>query len=315
MNRHSKYVMLIKIDGKRDHEWNEAFAQTIPDLEIRIWPFINDPSEIDFALLWHPPEDLFRSIQNLKVIFSVGAGVDHLTQCTTLPSKIPIIRMIDPSLKKGVAEYVLYHVLRIQRRMNDYMKHQLEKQWQRLDHQEASQISVGIMGVGEIGLAVALQLVALGYKVCGWSQTSKVFDSIDTYVGLNDLPSFLASANILVIVLPLTSSTRDIINADKLLMLPRGSHLINVGRGGLIVEDELLAFIKSGHIASAALDVFKSEPLRESHEFWINDNIFITPHIAGVTNPLTAVKFILSNIARFKLGVKMIGEVNIEDYR
>ena len=315
MNNYSKYVILIKIDGERDYEWKEVFSRTIPEFEIRIWPFINDPSEIDFALLWNPPEDLFKTIQKLKIIFSVGAGLDHLTQCPTLPSKVPIIRMIDPSLTKGVIEYVLYHILRIQRRMDDYTKLKLKKHWKRLDHQQSFEICVGIMGVGEIGAAVALNLVSLGYKVCGWSKTNKVFEGVDSYVGLSELSRFLASVNILIIVLPLTSATRNIINSDKLLMLPRGSHLINVGRGGLIIEDHLLALIKSGHIASAALDVFENEPLPESHEFWINDNIFITPHIAGQTNPVTAAKFIISNIEKFKLGINMIGEVDLEDYR
>ena len=315
MNNQSNDVMLVKISPNRNPEWVSAFKEVLPDLEIRVWPCVGDPNEINLALLWDPPDELFSTVQNLDVIFSVGAGVDHLIGCATIPTNVTIVRMIDADLTAGMVEYVLYHVLRIHRNMDSYIEQNLKRQWVVLPHKPANELCVGIMGVGELGSAVATSLHTLGYHVQGWSRTPKLFPGIQSFFGMSQLPSFLAETNVLVVLLPLTSATTGIINLDRLMELPLGSYVVNPGRGLLIVEDDLLLALKLGHISGAALDVFGNEPLPVTHKFWTNEKVFVTPHIASLTNPATAAVSIAKNIKRRKEGATMKGLIDIEDYR
>jgi glyoxylate/hydroxypyruvate reductase A len=315
MNNQSKDVMLVKISPNRDPEWVSAFKEVLPDLEIRVWPFVGDPKEINLALLWDPPDELFSTVGGLDVIFSVGAGVDHLIECSEIPTDVPIVRMIDVDLTAGMVEYILYHVLRIHRNMDSYFEQNLKRQWAVLPYKPANELCVGIMGVGELGSAVASSLHTLGYQVQGWSRTPKSLPGIQSLFGISQLSSFLAETNILVILLPLTNATTGIISLDRLMELPLGSYVINAGRGLLIVEDDLLLALELGHISGAALDVFGNEPLPVTHKFWTNEKVFVTPHIASLTNPATAVASIAKNIKRHKEGATMKGLIDINDYR
>lgn len=312
---YSRDVMLIHVSQDRNAEWASALAKALPGLEIRVWPEVGDPNEISLTLIWKPPTELFSMVRKIDVIFSIGAGVDHLIRCPTIPEDVPIVRMIDAQLTAGMVEYVLYHVLRIHRNMDRYIKQKREGTWGVLPYKPASEICVGVMGMGELGSAVSTSLSALGYRVQGWSRTLKLLPDVQSFVGMNELSSFLEGTNILVLLLPLTNATKGIIDLDRLMELPIGSHVVNPGRGLLIVENDLLTALRVGRIAGVALDVFPEEPLPSTHQFWKHENVFVTPHIASLTNPVTAAQSIADNIKRRQEGKVMRGVVDIENYR
>ena len=314
MKNNFKDVILVHVSQDRDAEWAAALSRVLPEADIRVWPDIGDPNEIIIALLWKPPPELFSIVLELEVIFSIGAGVDQLMQCSTIPTDIPIVLMIDAQLTSGMVEYVFYHVLRIHRNMDSYMQQQHERNWTALPYKPSSEVCVGVMGMGELGSAVANHLSDLGYRVQGWSRGLKSLQGIHSFFGISQLCSFLATTNILVLLLPLTSATRGIISLDRLMELPEGAHVINPGRGSLIVENELSLALKDAHIAGAALDVFSEEPLPLSHQFWGHEKVFITPHIASLTNPATAASSIAQNIKRAQEGKVMIGLIDTKDY-
>nr|ADI22162.1 phosphoglycerate dehydrogenase and related dehydrogenases [uncultured gamma proteobacterium HF0200_24F15] len=314
MKSGSADVLLLKSDIDCSTQWVSAFAKAMPDLEVRVWPDVGKTNEINLALLWHPPPELFKSLNNLEVIFSAGAGIDHLIDCPTLPTDVPIVRMIDPALTAGMVEYVLFHVIRFHRRMDLYEQQQRRHLWNVLPQCQSEDICVGLMGMGILGAAVANALCFMGYEVRGWSRTEKVLHGVTSFVGPSDLSSFLESSQILVLLLPLTSSTMRIIDARRLGELPEGACVINAGRGNLIVEEDLLDALNSGHISAAALDVFEVEPMLRDHPNWENRRIFVTPHIASITYPHSAATAITRNIERYREGIEMEGLVEVTDY-
>ena len=306
-----KPVLLVKRDLDIP-TWVQALNQQMPALEVRIWPELGDPSEIEFALLWMPPPELFTQLSNLEVIFSVGAGIDHLLACPSLPRNIPIVRMVEPGLTSGMVEYVLYNVLRFHRGMDRYDAQQRAAHWSVLPQISAEARSIGIMGLGMIGQAVAELLVTMGFKVHGWSQTRKVLPGVNSYVGEAERNAFLQNTEILVAVLPSTLATVGLIDARLLARLPRGAFLINVGRGDLIREGDLLHALDREHLAGAALDVFSQEPLPVGHPFWRHPRVSITPHVASITQADTAVAHVVTNIGRWQAGQTLSHVVDLE---
>ena len=306
-----KPVLLVK----RDLDvatWVQALNQQMPALEVRIWPELGDPSEIQFALLWMPPPELFTQLPNLEVIFSVGAGIDHLVACPSLPRNIPIVRMVDPGLTSGMVEYVLYNVLRFHRGMDRYDAQQRAAHWSALPQISAEARAIGIMGLGIIGQAVAELLVTMGFKVHGWSQTPKVLKGVKSCVGEAERDAFLQNTEILVALLPSTVATVGLIDARFLTQLPRGAFLINAGRGDLIREGDLLDALDRGHLAAAALDVFSQEPLPVGHPFWRHPRVSITPHVASTTQADTAVGHVVTNIGRWQAGQPLGNVADLE---
>ena len=295
-------ALLLKIDEHRVEAWTAALADALPEMRIRIWPDIEDPNEIRYALLWKPPATLFEGLESLEVIFSVGAGFDHLLACPTLPAGIPVIRMVEPELTAGMVEYVVFNVLRYHRRMDQYQRFQEQRVWQVLDQIPAHDTTVGIMGLGVMGAASARVLACMNYRLLGWSRTGKTIPGLQSFVGTEELGQFLAETRILVILLPLSRDTRKLIDRDVLWQLPRGAFLINAGRGELVNQPDLIEALDSGQIAGAALDVFDDEPLPAEHRFWHHPMVVLTPHIASLTNPPTAVEFVAENIERHRAG-------------
>ena len=295
-------ALLLKIDEHRVEAWTAALADALPEMRIRIWPDIEDPNEIRYALLWKPPATLFEGLESLEVIFSVGAGFDHLLACPTLPAGIPVIRMVEPELTAGMVEYVVFNVLRYHRRMDQYQRFQEQRVWQVLDQIPAHDTTVGIMGLGVMGAASARVLACMNYRLLGWSRTGKTIPGLQSFVGTEELGQFLAQTRILVILLPLSRDTRKLIDRDVLWQLPRGAFLINAGRGELVNQPDLIEALDNGQIAGAALDVFDDEPLPAEHRFWHHPMVVLTPHIASLTNPPTAVEFVAENIERHRAG-------------
>jgi glyoxylate/hydroxypyruvate reductase A len=291
--------------------WRAQLTRLTSELEVRVWPELGDPAEIDYALVWRPEPGFLASLPNLKLILSLGAGVDHLLGDPQLPRHIPIVRLVDPHMTDAMSEYVILQVLRLHRRDLDYRAQQEAGIWRELDQQNAVDRRVGILGLGELGLDAAKKLRALGFDVAGWSRSEKNLAGIKSYAGPAGLPLLLARSEILVCLLPLTSETQGIMNASALSLLPRGAALVNAARGAHLVEADLLMALASGQVSAAVLDVFREEPLPADHPFWHHPRVVVTPHVAAFTNPTTAAPIILDNIRRFEEGRPLLNLVDL----
>tara|TARA_B100000686_G_scaffold117389_1_gene124609 strand:+ start:7927 stop:8871 length:945 start_codon:yes stop_codon:yes gene_type:complete len=296
-----KAIMLLKTDT-RDKIWDDAFAQAMPELEVRLWPDTGNPSEINCALLWGPPPELFDGLDNLEVIFSIGAGVDSLLSCPTLPVHLPIVRMVEPELTAGMVEFCLFHVLRFHRLMPVFEANRVERHWEELTQAPASEITVGVMGLGALGMALTRQLTALRYQVIGYRRGFGEVDGLEVFHGKVQLEAFMRRSEILVALMPSTQETRGLINSKTLSWLPPGAYVINAGRGDLINERDLVSALDEGSLAGAALDVFETEPLPQDSALWTHDKVYLTPHIASITHPPTACRYIADAISDFRQG-------------
>jgi len=290
--------------------WRSQLTRLTQRLDIRVWPEIGDPAEIDYALVWRPEPGFLASLPSLKLILSLGAGVDHLLGDPRLPRHLPIVRLVDPHMTNAMSEFVVLQVLRLHRRDLDYRAQQQAGVWRELDQPNAAGRRVGILGLGELGQDAAKKLKALGFDVAGWSRSEKAVAGVGSYAGAAGLPLLLGRSEILVCLLPLTAETEGILNARTLALLPRGAALVNVARGAHLVEEDLLAALASGQISAAVLDVFRDEPLPAGHPFWHHPCVVVTPHVAAFTNPSTAAPIILDNIRRFEEGLPLLNRVD-----
>ncbi|MFV3126269.1 2-hydroxyacid dehydrogenase [Niveispirillum sp. KHB5.9] len=303
-------VMLFACFHVDTQAWKAALAAADPGLEIRVWPDIGDPAEIDYAFVWKQPKGVLDGLPNLKAVFSLGAGVEHVLLDDSLPAHLPLVRMVDPTLVSSMVEFVVMRVLHYHRHMPTYEQQQREGLWKPLSQTLASDRRVAILGLGELGAASARALTGFGFDVLGWSRTAKDIAGIRCFHGPDGLEAMLAQADILVCLLPLTDQTRGILNRRTLSLLPAGAFLINAARGGHLVEDDLIPLLDGGRLAGATLDVFATEPLPTDHPFWTHSAITILPHTAALTHPGTASRIITANIARHRTGK---GLVNVVD--
>lgn len=290
--------------------WIAALGKELPGLEIHVWPDHGDADEVEFAVIWGPYAREMKQFPNLKAMLSLGAGVDHILDQVDRPPNVPVVRLIDSGLRTGMIEYVLYNVLRYHRRMPDYAQQQNKALWIERSQSVPSERRVGILGLGEIGLACAEALNRLGFDVIGWSRSKKEILNVGCFYGDESLKPFLSQSHILICLLPLTPETQGILNKVTLAALPAGSYLINVGRGGHLMEGDLLDALNNGHIAGATLDVFREEPLGKDNPFWHHPNVTVTPHIAALTLPQTAAPVIANIIKRVRAGRKVPGMVD-----
>ena len=302
-------TLLYKGPAARGECWQTAMAKALPEVNWLTWPDVPDDSAVDGIITWTLPENALSRFTNLKAIFSVGAGVDQFSPAS-LSSDIKLVRMVDPAIAQQMKTYVAYAVLMLHRQHLDYAQEQQRKTWSPLPVALPHECTVGILGLGNLGNEVATMLSGLGFTVRGWSRSAKNLPKITTFHGEESLPAFLSGCHVLVCLLPLTEQTRGILNHDTLSALPAGASLINTGRGGPLVEKDLLALLDNGHLNYAVLDVFEQEPLPESHPFWAHPKIHITPHIASSTSNDTAALQLVANIKRWLNDEAMEGEVD-----
>ncbi len=289
--------------------WRRELCARMPGLELRIWPEVGDPAEIDLALVWRaPPGELARYL-NLKAILSLGAGIEGLIADPTVPD-VPIARMVDPSLTRTMTEYVLLAVLRHHREFDRFEREQRARRWAYRFPPQASERRVGIMGLGELGAAVARELVAHGFAVFGWSRTPKAQAGVTSYAGRSELHAFLHQADILVCLLPLTAETRGLLDAETFASLPHGAAVINVARGAHLVEADLIAALDGDHLGGATLDVFQTEPLPSESPLWSHPKVLVTPHVASYSLPATAADGVVENIRRARAGQPLRHQVD-----
>ena len=302
-------TFLYKADPARGEQWARLFAQKAPELEFRLWPDLGDAAAIRYLAAWQPPEDPARTLPNLEVVFSVGAGIDQF-DLSGVPAHVPVVRMIEPGIVEGMVEYVTQAVLTIHRDLFDYAQRQQQREWHEMPVRAAASRRVGVLGLGVLGTAVLERLRLFGFPCAGWSRSPRTLDGIDCYAGNETLDAFLARTDVLVCLLPLTDATRGLLDAKLFAALPEGASIVNVGRGPQLNQDDLLAALASGRLRNAILDVTDPEPLPASHPLWTHPRVRITPHIASATRPDTAVDVVLDNIRRHRAGQPMLGQID-----
>ena len=292
--------------------WVAAIQAIAPEIDLRVWPDDGDKTDVTFALVWAQPQGIFAQYPHLQVISSMGAGVDNLLQDGSIPNQATVVRMVDPRLVGQMGDYVLAAALNHVRQFPDYAQQQQQQQWQPLPPPNLNTVTIGVMGLGQIGSAVATRLVQVGFHVVGWSRREKSIADVQVFSGQQKLTDFLAASQILVCLLPLTSETKNILNADRLAQLPQGAYVINVARGAHLVEVDLLTLLAKGYLAGACLDVFRQEPLPQDHPFWTHPKITITSHVASLTDPSSVAPQIVENYRRMVGGRPLLNSVDMQ---
>jgi glyoxylate/hydroxypyruvate reductase len=295
--------------SSRGDEFAAVASRLAPDLELRVAPEIGDVRQIEYALTWWPQPGLLNGLPNLRLVVSVGAGVDHLFSDPNLPD-VPIVRFVDADLTGRMVEYIALHVLYHHRRMSEFRELQARRVWKYLPEPAAHEVRVGLMGLGVLGSAAARALKVFGYQVRGWSRSAKSLDGVACYAGSDELDAFLADTDILAVLLPLTPDTRGILDRKLIAKLSRrgrderlpGPVLINAGRGGLQIDADILAALEADELYAASLDVFEAEPLPHSSPLWSHPRVVVTPHNAAESAPAAIVSYALRQMAAHRNG-------------
>ena len=298
-------ALLISVSEFWEDEkvWRQWVQSELPEIDVRVYPDVGNENEIEYAVVWKHPHGILKRYPNLKVILSLGAGVDHILSDPDLPKDLPIVRLVDVKLTHEMCFHALHWVLHFHSDHYLYMKQQIDRKWQQQSSIQPEDRTVGIMGLGNIGRGIGESLIDQGFKVLGWGANQKSsLGDIKYFFGKEQLSDFLVKTNILINVLPFSKDTKNMLRKDDLKSLPRGSFIINMGRGGIINEADLLSLLDENHITAAALDVFEHEPLPTQNPLWNHPSVYITPHIAGQSNPKSSAKTIAENIRRIEDG-------------
>jgi glyoxylate/hydroxypyruvate reductase A len=290
--------------------WHAALTAALPEARITRWP--DAPGAVDYVAVWRPPPELFGAAPKAKAIFNLGAGADALLRVPTLPAGVPVIRIEDGGMAEQMVDYVTLAVLAAYREQRVYAAQQREGLWQQRPYRDKQVFGVGLLGLGVLGQCVAAGLARFGFPICGWSRERKAVAGVRTYAGEAELPQFLAHARVLVCLLPSTPATRGLIDRARLHQLPQGAHLVNVARGDIVVDADLIAALDDGHLASATLDVFHEEPLPPDHAFWHHPRITVTPHVSAITLVDASAVQIAAKIRRLEQGLPVTGVVDRE---
>lgn len=302
-------IVIIRQDDKIEG-WKSALKNAVPNVEVYNYLEKHPVEKVKMALVWKPPMGVIKNYPNLECIASSGAGVDFLFEDKTLPTAIPITRVVDEYLAQDMSEHVIGLVFSYLKNFNQYKHDQINKIWKPLGYRRIKDLTVGIMGLGALGTVLAADLVKFGFKVNGWSQSAKYLKAVDTFSGQENLRNFLGATQILVCLLPLTNATTGILNKQLFNQLPKGAHIINVARGGHLVDEDLIEMLDNGHLSGASLDVFHQEPLSKKHPFWEHEKINMTPHYASVSDTASVVPQIIENYRRLASGEELLNLVS-----
>ena len=304
-------IVILRQDDKTEL-WKTALLNADPSIPIYSYEEEHPRDEIEMAIVWKHPKGTLGLYPNLKCISSFGAGVDFIFEDLDRPLDLPITRVVDPKLASDMSEFVLGQILSHLKHFNRYKMDQLQWIWEMRSYKRIEDISVGIMGMGALGKALASDLQKLNFRVHGWANSTKEGLNIPIYAGAAQRDEFLAVTDVLVCLLPLTDQTKGILNKELFGRLPKGAYIINVARGGHLVDDDLLEMIGQGHLSGASLDVFHTEPLQQHHPFWQHEKINLTPHIASVSDISSVTPQLLENYYRLKSGQPLLNVVSLE---
>ena len=283
--------------------WRHALYALAPDIDVRFWPDDAPADDVALAVAWKQPAGALHRYPRLKTVLSLGAGVDHFIGDPDLPRGPVYGRIVDPQLVAGMSVYVAGAIVSVHRGFDAFAGHQAARHWAQEPAPPAGDYTVGILGLGAMGMDAARVLRALGYGVVGWSTKHRPDAGFETFAGDDGLDAMLPRCQALVCLLPLTSRTHGILDRRVFDRLPRGACLVNVARGGHLVEADLLDALADGRLGVAWLDVFALEPLPEDHPFWVHPHIRVTPHIASITNPATAAHQVVADYRRAVAGL------------
>ena len=296
--------------------WKAAMTKAAPRLDVRIWPDgLGRVGDIEYAAAWLPPANVLKGLPNLKVIYSLGAGVDAILKDPTLPENIPVVRVNDDDLTKRMTEYVVLHVLLHHRQQRRIDENQKLRVWDNFPTHAASAMSVGIMGLGVMGQDSALGLRGLGFQVAGWSRSRKSIPGVECFAGASEFDAFLARTDILISLLPATAETDGIINRATIRKLSRRGPfgapiVINAGRGRQQVASDIVKCLDNGELFAATLDVFAVEPLPADDPLWAHPRVTVTPHIAADSDPEVICAYVAAQIERHKAGLPLLNLVD-----
>lgn len=298
-------AILYLSDPARGAILREALAEALPDLPFYIG-HAPDPKAIRYLVTWTAPDDLATTYPNLRMILSVGAGVDQF-DLKSLPETVAVVRMLDASIAEQMQEYVTLATLALHRDLPLYLGQQKAGHWQASHNSPAASRRVGVMGLGQLGQAVLAALRPFGFPLAGWSRSPHQSEGVTCFT---DLHSFLARTDLLICLLPLTPETTGILNADLFARLPQGALLVHAGRGKQLDHAALLGAMQSGHLAGAILDVTDPEPLPPDHALWYDPRIILTPHVACQTRAETAAAHIIAAIRADGTGQEVPGRID-----
>ena len=294
--------VLLKTVPEHARVWHEIFRAEAPDLDLLDWQADGTYPGTRFFAAWQPPADLMRQVPDLRLMFSVAAGLDHLP-LASLPPEVVVVRMVAEDVTRSMVEYVTWAVLTLHRDLHLSLGETRRGLWHQRFIRRASSRSVGILGLGVLGGAAARALADLGFPVRGWSTSPKAIPGVQCFSGEGGLDDLLKDCEILVCLLPLTEETRGILNAGLFERLPPGAMLINAGRGGHLVEAEFLAALDEGRIGAAILDVLSQEPPAPDHPLLTHPNVLVTPHTASASQPDQAARQMIAAVRSFVSGL------------
>ncbi len=259
---------------------------------------IDDPALVDVVVLAADRSEALAAYPGARLIQSLWMGIDSLLADPRVPVSVPLARMVDPGMVALMREAALAHVLAAHRLHDAYRLQQQTATWRQLPPRLARDRRIGVLGFGELGRTVADQLVAVGFDVTAWSRSPHAGARVPLASGPDGLSTMLGRSEILVNLLPLTPATRGIIDAAVLAQLPAGAVVINLARGGHVVDADLLAALDAGHVRHAYLDVFEPEPLPAEHPFWRHPGVTVMPHVAAPSTVEGCVPVIIENLDR-----------------
>lgn len=298
-------LLVVKSGGEEAlAEWRACFAEEAPGLEVRWWddPTL-DPAQVDYALVWDPEPGRLARLPRLRAIFGSGAGVDAIVADPALPRHVPLVRCVPPEATQRMGEFVVWAVLSLNKGARRMALAQARRDWDFFEPPFAAAArTVGIMGLGSMGLRAAEMLRAIGLPVIGWSRSRKAVAGVECFAGREELPPFLARSEVLVCLLPATPETVGIIAAPLLARLPRGAALVQVGRGVQQVLPDILAALDDGQLSGAVLDVFEPEPLPPDSPAWSHPRVIVTPHVASLPSRRERARYVADCIARLGRG-------------
>ena len=300
-------------DGSTDLDrfarWESALSPYLDDFKL-VDLASAEAEQAIAALVWSPPEGRLAALPDLRMIQSLGQGVDHLLAQSGLPD-VPISRLVDPDMSHTLSQWIIAVLLDHLRDGPAYRAKRQNRDFSGLLQKRTWQLPVAIYGIGAIGEMVAKRLNAIGFEVYGWSRRLKDIEGVHCLAGRDGFQHMLSNCAVHISVLPLTDETRHIFDEKAFAAMPEDAYFINGGRGAQVVEADLLAAIQKGHLAGAALDVFETEPLPDNHPFWAEERIAIWPHVAAQTSPETSAQQVAQSILNVSKGLAPLNQIDL----
>ncbi|WP_431700318.1 2-hydroxyacid dehydrogenase [Pseudomonas sp. BR20] len=286
-------------------DWLAAlFTQHAPHLRV-LRPDDEGAQQAQVAVCWFPPAGSLGALPQLRLVHSIGSGVDHLAQDTSRDALVPVCRVVDPDHIQGMSEYVHWGVLHFHRGFDQVITGNITQRWRRPEQRRAQDFKVGVMGLGAIGAPVAVRLAEAGYDVRGWARTPRGINGVTTFGGQTSLHVFLEDLDVLVNLLPLTAATQGLLGHEVFQRMAKGAALINCGRGQHVNQQDLREALAGGHLRGALLDVFEQEPLPADSPLWETLGVWVTPHMASVASDACIAQQVADNVARLETGLAL----------